>query len=174
MAISLYDVSVRSFLQTLGAVAHFLEKGRVHCEANGISLATLVETRVHEDMLPFRFQVISVCHHTAGALAGVKAGEFHPPGAMEPLDYAGLQALVADAKAALEALTPDEVNAYEGKDVVFKLGERAMPFTAEGFLQSFSTPNLHFHASMTYAILRATGVPLGKRDYMGALRMKTA
>ena len=46
-----------------------------------------------------------------------------------------LQALVADAKAALEALTPDEVNSFEGKDVVFKLGERAMPFTAEGFLQ---------------------------------------
>lgn len=172
MAISLYDISVRSFLQTLGGVAHFMEKGRVHCEANGISLATLVETRVHEDMLPFRFQVVSVCHHSKGALEGLKAGEFHPPGAVEPVDYAELQAMVADAKASLEALTPDEVYALEGKDMVFKLGQMAMPFTTEDFIQSFSTPNLNFHAAMTYAILRATGVPLGKRDFMGALRMK--
>ena len=80
---------------------------------------------------------------------------------------------MSDAQAALKAMTPDEVNALEGKDVAFLLGERAMPFTAEGFLQSFSTPNLNFHATMAYAILRATGVPLGKRDYMGALRMKS-
>ena len=49
-----------------------------------------------------------------------------------------------------------------------------MPFTVENFLLSFSTPNLHFHASTAYGILRAKGAPLGKRDYMGALRLKTA
>jgi hypothetical protein len=47
-----------------------------------------------------------------------------------------------------------------------------MPFTAEGFLLSFSLPNLHFHATTAYDILRTKGVPLGKRDYMGPLRLK--
>ena len=67
MAISLYDVSVTSFLQTLGGVAGFLDKGLTHCKATGIDLNELVETRLQPDMLPFRFQVIAVAHHSLGA-----------------------------------------------------------------------------------------------------------
>jgi hypothetical protein len=61
----------------------------------------------------------------------------------------------------------------EGKDVVFEIGGRKMPFTAEGFLMSFSLPNFYFHAATAYDILRMKGVPLGKRDFMGQMRMKT-
>lgn len=124
------------------------------------------------DMFPFRFQIISVAHHSAGAWEGVKKGEFLPPNAAQHLDYAGLQGLVADALASLKAVTPDEVNAYEGKDVVFKLGERQMPFLAEGFLMSFSLPNVYFHAATAYGMLRAKGAPIGKRDFMGMPRIK--
>jgi len=174
MAISLYDVTVTSFLQVLSAVNAYLEKGRAHCEANGIDPASVVETRIYDDMLPFRFQIVSVVHHSQNALRGAKAGVFGPPGGMGgDLDYAGLQQLVADARDELKALSPDEVNALEGKDVVFQIGERKLPFTAEGFLLSFSTPNLHFHATTAYDILRGKGVPLGKRDYMGQMRLKT-
>ena len=66
----------------------------------------------------------------------------------------------------------EQVNEWEGKDVVFKLGEMSMPFTAEGFLFSFSKPNLYFHATTTYNILRMKAVPLGKRDFLGALQLK--
>ena len=52
------------------------------------------------------------------------------------------------------------------------LGERQLPFTAEGFLRSFSLPNFYFHATTAYDILRTNGVPLGKRDFMGRLKMK--
>ena len=172
MAISLYDVSVTSFLQVLGGVSGFLERGLAHCQDNGIDPEEIVETRLWSDMLPFRFQIISVAHHSKGAIDGCKAGVFSPPGTMEPLSYAALQGLVADARTALQALTPEEVNALEGRDMAFQFGERRMPFTVEGFLMSFSTPNLHFHATTAYDILRSKGVPLGKRDYMGALRLK--
>ena len=57
-------------------------------------------------------------------------------------------------------------------EVLFQFGEMKMPFTAEGFLLSFSIPNLHFHATTAYDILRMKGVPLGKRDYMGQPRLK--
>jgi hypothetical protein len=172
MAISLYDVSVTSFLQVLGGVSGFLERGLAHCQDNGVDPESIVETRIFQDMLPFRFQIISVAHHSKGALEGAKAGVFRPPSGPD-LDYAGLQGLVADAQAALKALSPDEVNALEGRDMVFQLGERQMPFTVENFLMSFSTPNLHFHATTAYDILRSKGVPLGKRDYMGRMRLKT-
>ena len=141
MTISLYDVSVASFLRTLGAVSGFLDKGLAHCEANGIDPATLVETQLKDDMLPFMFQVVSVAHHTRGAIAGAKAGVFSPSSGIGTLDYAGLQKLVADARSALQAMTPDEINALEGRDMVFQLGERQMPFTVPAFLMSFSIPN---------------------------------
>ena len=54
----------------------------------------------------------------------------------------------------------------------FNLGEHKLPFTAEGFLMSFSLPNFYFHATTAYDILRTNGVPLGKRDFMGRLKMK--
>ena len=59
-----------------------------------------------------------------------------------------------------------------GRDVSFKVGDRALPFTAEGFLMSFSLPNFFFHATTAYDILRHRGVPLGKRDFMGRLKLK--
>jgi hypothetical protein len=172
MAISLYDVSVTSFLQVLGGVSGFMERGLAHCQDNGIDPESIVETRFYQDMQPFSFQIIQVAHQSKGAMEAAKAGVFSPLGG-KALDYAGLQALVADAQASLAALTRDEVNALEGRDMVFQLGERQMPFTVENFLMSFSLPNLHFHATTAYDILRSRGVPLGKRDYLGRLRLKT-
>jgi len=123
--------------------------------------------------LPFRFQVIAVAHHSLGAIQGAQAGVFKPPAGPMDQDYAGLQKLIADTRASLAKVTRESVEALQGKDVVFELGKNKLPFTAEGFLMSFSMPNLHFHATTAYDILRIKGVPLGKRDYMGPLRMKT-
>jgi hypothetical protein len=173
MTTSLYDLSVASFLQTLGGVSGFLDKGLAHCTANNIGPNDVVETRLYADMLPFRFQIQAVAHHSLGAIEGVKRGLFQPPSQLAPLDYQGLQKHIADARDALQKLTPAEVNALEGRDVVFQIRDFKMPFTAEGFIMSFSLPNLYFHATTAYDILRMKGVPLGKRDYMGQLRLKT-
>jgi hypothetical protein len=170
MAITLYDLSVGCFLQTLGAVEGFLAKGLAHCQEKNIDPNEIVEARLFADMLPFRFQVLAVAHHSAGALEGAKAGQFSPPGP-STADYAGLQKLVTDARESLEEITPREVNALEGKEVIFSVRDMKMPFKAEGFLQSFSLPNFHFHATTAYDILRHKGVPLGKRDYMGRLKL---
>jgi len=172
MAIPLYDLSVASYLQTLGGVAGFMERGLDHFRDNNIDPAEIVETRLFPDMLPFKFQILSVAHHSMGAIEGVKKGVFTPPGDVPGVDYAGLQKIVADTRAALQALKPEEVNALEGRDVVFQFRDFKMPFTAQGFLMSFSLPNFYFHATTAYDILRNKGVPLGKRDFMGQLRMK--
>jgi uncharacterized protein len=172
MAIALYDLSVSCFLQTLGAVSGFMEKGLAHCRDNNIDPAEIVETRLFPDMAPFRFQIQSVAHHSFGAIEAVKVGVFQPPGKADLPDYASLQKLVADARAGLEAMKATEVNALEGKDVSFQFREIKMPFVAEGFLLSFSLPNFYFHATTAYDILRSKGVPVGKRDFMGRLRLK--
>jgi hypothetical protein len=172
MAISLYEATVERYLQTLGAVAGFLDKGAAHCLETGADSAELVATRLYPDMLPLAFQVWSVAHHSNGAIEGAKAGVFAPPSPMPEMDYAALQQVVADARGKVGALTPDEVNALQGRDMVFQIGERKMPFVVEGFLLSFSLPNFFFHATTAYDILRSKGVKLGKRDFMGAMRLK--
>jgi hypothetical protein len=173
MAFSLYDATVANYLQILGAVGGFLEKSLTHFREKGIDPAEIVESRLISDMAPLRFQIVSVTHHSRGAMEAARNGVFVPPTVKPGLDYAALQALVTEARNELAALTPEAVNALEGRDVTFKLGERALPFTAEGFLMSFSLPNFFFHATTAYDILRHKGAPLGKRDFMGRLKLKS-
>jgi uncharacterized protein len=172
MALLLYDATVASYLQILGAVDGFLEKSRIHFCEKGIDLAEIVEARLVPDMLPFRFQIFSIAHHSRGAMEAAKNGVFTPSSGKPDLDYAALQALVTEARNELSVLTPEAVNALVGHDVTFRLGDRALPFTAEGFLISFSLPNFFFHATTAYDILRHKGAPLGKRDFVGRLKLK--
>jgi hypothetical protein len=172
MTTSLYDLSVGCYLQTVGAVGSFLEHGRKHFEAAGEDVDALTEVRLFEDMSPLRFQIVSVAHHSLGAIEGLRRGAFGPPTIYKPMTYAELQAMIAETESGLKALTPEEVNGLAGKDVTFGLGEMKLPFTAENFILSFSLPNFHFHATTAYDILRMKGAPLGKRNYMGRLRMK--
>ena len=172
MPIALFEMTVPAFQQTLAALEKVLERGHDHAVDSGLNLEELVDARLFPDMLPLRFQIISVAHHSYGALEAVKNGVFMPPDHRQPLDYAGLQGLVAGTRTALDALEPAAINALEGRDVIFQFGERKLPFTATGFLQSFSLPNFYFHATTAYDILRMKGVPLGKRDFLGRLQMK--
>src|SRR5262249_46117902 len=126
MPIALYDLSVANYLQTLGAVVGFLEKGRAHFAANGVDLDEIVETR------PFRGNLQPVAPDPLGAIEGAKQALYQPPPQAPVYDYRGLQHLVGDAREALQKVTPAEVNALEGKDVVFQLRDFKMPFTAEG------------------------------------------
>jgi hypothetical protein len=173
MATSLYDLSVASYLQTLGGVAGFLERGLDHFRENEIDPDVVVETSLFPDMLPFRFQIWAVAHHSVGAIEGVRKGVFTPPAQLPPLGYAGLQKVVADARDTLSELTAADVDALAGGDVVFQFRDFKMPFTADNFILSFSLPNFYFHAATAYDILRSKGAPLGKRDFMGPLRLKT-
>lgn len=173
MAISLYDASVTSYLQTLGAVSGFLDRGLAHFRDNDIDPEQIVETRLYPDMRPFRFQIQSVVHHSVGAVEGFANRVFRPPADLPKHDFAALQALVADARDTLHRLTPETVNAHEGAEMWFEGRESRLAFSAEGFLLSFSLPNFYFHAATAYDILRFKGVPVGKRHFIGALRLKT-
>jgi len=169
MAISLYDLSVASFSQTLGAVSNILGKGRDFLESRDIDPDGFLETRLYEDMLPFSFQLISVVHHSLGAIRGVESGLFSIPPRLS-LDYAGFQQHVDDARTGLEAYTREAIEELEGNDVLFKSDSFEIPFKAEDFLMSFSLPNFYFHTTTAYDLLRLNGMPLGKRYFLGRLR----
>lgn len=173
MAISFYDASVGSYLQTLDAAQGFLQKSLDWGADNGLSAEQLVEARLCDDMHPLRFQVQQIVFHSAGSMEAIRNGVLAFAHDRPQHSYAELQALVAKAAADLRALSPDEVNGLEGNEVAFRVpGKGDRMFTAEGFLLSFSLPNFHFHTTTAYAVLRSKGVPLGKLDFMGALKLK--
>ncbi len=173
MAISLFDLSVGTYQQILASTSAVLDKGKEHALSSGLDLAELVETRLTEDMLPLRFQMISTAHHSLGAIRGIQAGVFGPPAARPELDYDGLHGLIKEAIESLGKFSPEEINALEGKDMMFEAGKLKVPFTAEGFIRSFSLPNFFFHATTTYDILRMKGTKIGKLDFLGQMQVKS-
>jgi len=172
MTFSLYDAVVPSNLQILGAVDALLDKAAAFCTEQGKAEADLIDARLAPDMLPFGYQVKSCAAHSIGGIEGVRAGTFSPDRSPWPTDFAGLHAALQTAVTSLNAIDRETFDALADSDTEFAFGEMRMPFTGANFLLSFSQPNFYFHATTAYAILRAQGVALGKRDFLGMPRMK--
>lgn len=187
MTITLYDLGVPTFLQTIRAVSGFLNRATRHCAETGADPDDFVHARLYPDMAPFHFQIEALKNHAVWGLEAVKTGEFAPPPLVGAMTFADLQATVSRAVTALEALTPEEVNSWSGKELIIDVfrpvdeenastsawGPRTLAFTPETFLLSYSLPNFYFHAVTAYDILRTRGVPIGKGDYEGRLRTRT-
>ena len=174
MAISLYELTVPTFLQTVKSVGGFLNRAAKHCAETRTDPDDFVHARLFDDMAPFHFQIEAAWHHSVWGLEAVKTGVFAPPALVGPAPFADLQAMIGKAETALESFTPDEVNSWTGKDLDLQIGPRRLAFTSETLILSFSLPNFYFHAVTAYNILRTRGVPLGKSDYEGRLRTRSA
>ncbi len=188
MTITLYDLSVPTFLQTARAISGVLDRAVRHCAQTGADADSLVHARLYPDMAPLHFQIESVKNHSVWGLDAVRTGVFAaPPLAGATMSFAGLQAMIAEAIAVLDGLSPGQVNSWSGKELTIDLfrpvdpenafkspwAPRTMAFTPETFLLSYSLPNFYFHAVTAYDILRTRGVPIGKGDYEGRLRTTT-
>ena len=172
MSFSLYSATIPSYQQTLGAVAGLRVTAEAFCAENELAPAELIEARLAADMLPFAYQVKSTAIHSLGSIEGVRRGVFSPDTTPPPQTFAALKARIAETRAALEAIQPAEIEGFMGRDLRFEFREHRLEFTAENFLLSFSLPNFYFHAATAYDILRWKGARIGKRDYMGRLRLK--
>ncbi|MEM7362980.1 MAG: DUF1993 domain-containing protein [Pseudomonadota bacterium] len=167
-----YDVSVGTYNQVLGGVQGVLNKARAHFEEQGTDLEEIVQTQLYDDMLPFWFQIASVAHHSKGGLTALETGQFSPPTRPENPTWDSLTALVEEAKAVVDAADVEAINASAEGEVVFSRGDFSMAFKASDFILTFSLPNFYFHATTTYDMLRMKGVPLGKMDFLGRMRIK--
>lgn len=187
MTISLYDLSVPTFLQTVRAMAGFLGRAATHCAETGADPDSFVNARLFDDMAPFHFQIEAAWHHAVWGVEALKTGAFTPPPLIGPVPFAELRAMIGKAETALEAFAPEEINQRSGKELNIELHRprdekdawtpwepRTLAFTSETFILSFSLPNFHFHAVTAYDILRSRGVPIGKRNYEGRLRTRPA
>jgi hypothetical protein len=105
-----------------------------------------------------------------GAVRKLK-GEEDVPSISTYDSYAAARRSVAEGIAFLAAVTPADLEGAAAREVLFKFPGGALRFTGEGYLTSFALPNFYFHATMAYGVLRNQGVPLGKRDFLGATQV---
>ena len=172
MSASLDNAFIATCLQALGSLAGLVARAQAHCAERGLPAEALTGARLAPGMWPFAKQVFEAGHHSARAIAGVRAGIFRPELDPAPADFASLRDEVAGAIATLQAVPPGELDAMARRGIRFAFGERHMDFTVEDFLLSFSLPNFFFHTTIAYAILRNQGLEIGKRDFLGQVRIK--
>lgn len=168
MTTPIYKATIGAYIRQTEALAAIVAKGREHL---GDKADAFINESLCEDMLPFSFQIKAVNNGSAGALTALESGQAGPPGPMELNDYAALEALLAETIETLKAVTPEKLDELVQNDVVFAMGDMKIPFTGLGYLTSFSLPNFYFHITTAYNLLRRAGVPLGKRDFLGAMDM---
>lgn len=167
MALSFYDISVPVFVRGLGQLAHVLDKGLAHAQASGTDPAALFNARLAPDMFTLAGQVQSASDAAklgTARIAGITAPSFPDTEAT----YAELQARVAKTIDFLNnGVDRAQVDGAEAREVVMKARGNELKFTAERYLLQFALPNFFFHVTTAYGILRHSGVPVGKLDYLG-------
>ncbi len=172
MPVSLHSALVPTWIRILNSSLGWLDKAEAFAKDNGISEAEMMELRLIEDMLPFNYQIKSMCVHSLGAIEGVRAGSFSPDSTTPPEGFAALKQRVSETIEKLSAVDETEMEGLVGQTTAFVAGQMRIEFLSENFLLHFSQSNFHFHSTTAYAILRMKGVQLGKRDFMGSLPVK--
>ena len=170
MALSLYDATVANYLQILGGLSGVLDRGLSHFQENNIDPESIVEARLAPDMFTFTRQVqiaTDMAKGTCARLSGQEAPRFED----NETTFPELKARVAKTLAFLESLPVAAFDGAETRKITLKLGppgkQIEREFVGLAYLQGFGTPNVYFHYSMVYALLRHNGMALGKPDYVG-------
>jgi hypothetical protein len=148
-------------------LAAVLEKGAADAQARGYAPDVLIEARLAPDMhkLSRQVQIASdMVKNGAARLAGIDAPSFPD----NETSFTELQARIARTVAFLETVDEPALQGAEAREIVLKFPGREMHFSGAEYLTGFVLPNLFFHVTTAYNILRHNGVSLGKRDYMGA------
>jgi hypothetical protein len=150
----------------LGNLSHFLDKAQARAEAKKYDPQVLVDYRLAPDMLPLRKQVQIACDAAKNGLArlsGVEAPKFDDT----ETTFAELKERIRKTIAYLDSVPRDKVDGCEDKDITFPVGRDATrTMKGEAYLLHWAYPNLFFHVTTAYAILRHNGVELGKSDYL--------
>ena len=168
MTLSLHAIAVPAFVRALKSLSSLLTKAEESATARGFDPAVLLTARLAPDMFPLTRQVQIASDGVKGGaarLAGVEAPAFPDT----ETTFAELQARIEKTIAWVESLDASQFEGDPDRPLVLKMAGQEFPFTAQSFLFAFVLPNLYFHVSTAYNILRHNGVAVGKRDFLGGL-----
>jgi len=167
MSLSMHSASVPVFVRVLGSMLSWLDKAQAHAEARKFDPNNYLTLRLAPDMLPFTKQIQIASDMIKGCVARL-AGQDVPAWDDNEASLDDLRARIRKTIDYVQTLPAAQI---EGS------GERAISlptrtgeprrFTGQAYLTDFVLPNVYFHATTTYALLRSAGVELGKRDFLG-------
>ena len=166
MTITLYQASVPPLMHTLTSLMAILEKGAAYAEAKKIDPSVLLGIRLYPDMFPLVRQVqiaSDIARKGAARLAGVEPSDMPDTETTFPELITRLQQSIAY----LKTLTAEQIDGSETRSISLPVGKETMVFEGLPFLLYFVLPNVYFHVTTAYDILRHSGVELGKRDFLG-------
>ena len=166
MTISMYQASVPAFVRALNNLAAILEKGAAHTQARKIDETVLLGSRLFPDMLPLNRQV-QLASDSAKSGAGRLAGAEFPAFEDKEATFQELVQRIRNTVTYLETLRPEQIDGGEEKTVSWQTRSSTKSMQGLPFLMYHVLPNVHFHVTTAYAILRHNGVEIGKKDFLG-------
>lgn len=167
MTISMYQASVPVFQKSLTALKGVLAKGAAHALDKKIDESVFLGSRLAPDMFPLTRQVQIAADFGKGPVARLAGVELPKYEDIETT-FASLATRIDKTLAFISTFKPEQIDGQEDRDIELTIAGKPVVFKGQPYLLHFALPNLYFHMSMSYAILRHNGVDIGKRDFVGA------
>ncbi len=165
----LYDLSIAPLLRNLNNLQHLLTLGESYVAHKRIDEAVLLQSRLYVDMYPLLKQVQLVSDLSKGVGARL-AGLALPQYADDETSFAQLHQRLDKTRDFLLGIDAEQLQGGEQREVVLTIRKVSLTFTGLDYLQKWAMPNVYFHTTTAYNILRHCGVPLGKSDFLGQKR----
>jgi hypothetical protein len=162
----MYLASVPRLTNALNNLGNLLDKAQAHVDARKLDETAITQFRLYPDMLNMTRQV-QIASDTAKGVVARLAGVEIPVYEDNERSLADLKARIAKTVAFIQTIGAEQVDGTEDKDIVIKRGEKETHYKGMQFLLGHALPNVYFHITTTYCILRHNGVEVGKRDYLG-------
>ncbi len=169
---SVHEQTVFQMSKMLRNLDGFLDKAVASAEERSFDPEVLVEARLAPDQYPLRRQIQAACDAAKAGVARL-AGLEPPSHPDEETTLPQLRARIAKTLAFLETVGPDKLDGRSDTEIKLPFAP-GKALKASDYLMEMSLPNFYFHVTSAYAILRHNGVALGKRDFVGSLRLYDA
>lgn len=167
MQITMYDTLVPTANRMLGNLSKFLDKAAAFAEARKIEPSVLLNSRLAPDMFALTRQVQIACDMAKGAAGRLGDTEI-PKFEDNETSIAELKARIAKTLAFINGTDAAKYAGCEDREIVLQMRSGELRFNGLVYLRDFVLPNVYFHVTAAYLILRHNGVDLGKNDFIGA------
>ena len=166
MTVSIYTASTPLLSHMLQALSNVLGKAATNAAERKIDPSVFVNARLAPDMLALARQVMIATDMSKAGIARL-AGVENPKYEDNETTIEELQARIAKTIAFMQSIPESAIAGTDAKEITFKAWPRDMSFSGADYLLKWVIPNMMFHVTTAYDILRHNGVPVGKRDFLG-------
>ena len=166
MSLSMYQASIPVFIFMLENLSKILDKANIHAETKKIDSTIFVNGRLAPDMFPLSRQVqiaTDIVKGCAARLAGIEVPRYED----NEISFSDLQNRIIKTRVFIEGFSASQIDGSEARAITLKFGSKELSFLGQAYLLNFVLPNFFFHLTTVYAILRHSGVEVGKTDYTG-------